>query len=203
MLPIKGLLLASASLLIAGCASLVTAFKNDPLQHYDMVGPTVYTMTGDRRTAVALVGPNGGYRFCAESLPDAVAVFTASSKAKLLAEGKFEAGLDEATAAGLLQTFQRTEIAEVYRQLGWNTCMAWAQGAIDNTSYANLLSAMVAGGIDIMKVRASQPQVFPTTTNLVVPAGSTVTPAPTPSPSPKPSPTPTPAPSPSPSGQPK
>lgn len=192
---IRGLLLAEAGLWVSSCASLITAFKNDPLQHYDLVGPTIYTMTGDRRTAVALKGPQG-FRFCAESLPDAVAVFTASSKAKLLAEGKFEAGLDEATAAGLLQTFQRTEIAEVYRQLGWNTCMAWAQGAIGDARYSQMLTAMVAGGIDIMKIRASQPQVFPTTTNLVVLAGSTVTPAPAPTPSPRPSPKPTPSPTP-------
>ena len=145
----------------SGCASTVTAWKNDPLQSYEVLGPSVYAMTGDRRTAV-FTKKGGDLRYCAESLPDAVAAFAASSSAKLKAEGLKggaggEAGVSDQTAVGLLQTFQRTEIAEVSRQLGFNTCLAWSQGAITDAQYHDLLEKLVSGSIDVMKTRASQP----------------------------------------------
>jgi hypothetical protein len=55
-----------------------------------------------------------------------------------------------------LQTFQRTEIAEVYRQIGWNLCLAWAQEAISSAEYHALLKEYVTGGIDVIKTRAAQ-----------------------------------------------
>jgi hypothetical protein len=163
-------LACAASLLsLTGCAGVVTAFKNDPLQAYPADQASVYAMTGDRRTAV-MMSKDSPYRFCAESLPDAVAAFSASSKASLGIDGKGNAAIEDAAVAGLLQTFQRTEIAEVFRQLGWNTCLAWAQGAITQEEYHALLSKMVAGGLEVMAKRASQAQVLqaiPSTTLVV------------------------------------
>jgi hypothetical protein len=146
---------------LGGCASTVTAWKNDPLQAYDMVNPTVYAMTGDRRTAV-MMSPSKDKRFCAESLPDAVAAYSAASKANASLQSKASGGFEDAAYAGLMQTFQRTEIAEVYRQMGWNLCLAWAQGAIGETEYTTLLTRYVEGGIDAISKRAAQAQVHPT-----------------------------------------
>lgn len=151
----KALLLGGFCLSVSGCAGAITAWKSDPLQSYDVLKPSIYTMTGDRRTAV-MMEKNPNYRFCAESLPDAVAAFAASSKAKAAVTGQGEAGFEDATSAALLQTFQRTEIAEVYRQMGWNTCLAWLQGAIDDDEYHLLLAKMIDGGLDAIKSRASQ-----------------------------------------------
>lgn len=161
----------TSAVLLPGCASSVTAWKNDPLQSYDIRGPSVYAMTGDRRTAV-LMRKGNGQRFCAESLPDAVAAYSAASEASAEVAERGKAGFKDATYAGLLQTFQRTEIAEVYRQMGWNICLAWAQEAISDAEYSVLLNRYVWGGLEAIKSRASQPQTWPTVAHgslLVVP----------------------------------
>jgi hypothetical protein len=139
---------------------LVTAWKNDPLQSYEIKKPSIYAMTGDRRTAVLLLGPNG-YRFCAESLPDAVAAYSAASKANAGIKDKVTGGFEDATYAGLMQTFQRTEIAEIYRQLGWNMCLAWAQGGLEDPHYRALLTKFADGGLDAIAKRAIQEAKFP------------------------------------------
>ena len=147
--------------MVGGCASTVTAWKNDPLQSYKSQRSSLYAMTGDRRTAIQINNANG-QRFCAESLPDAVAAYSAASKASASVEGKASGGFEDATYAGLLQTFHRTEIAEVYRQLGWNLCLAWAQGAINDAQYFGLLDKFTVGGLDAISKRAAQEQVWPT-----------------------------------------
>jgi hypothetical protein len=91
-----------------------------------------------------------------------VAAFSAASKANAAVPEKASAGFEDATYAGLLQTFQRTEIAEVYRQMGWNICLAWAQGATADPVYLGLLQQYLTGGIEVIKARAAQPQVWPT-----------------------------------------
>ena len=171
------LLLALATFCLTGCAGAITAWKNDPLQSYKVEGPSIYAMTGDRRTAV-FSDQTSPRKYCAESLPDAVAAIAASSRAAAKTKG-VEVEFGEATAVGLLQTFQRTEIAEVSRQLGWNTCLAWAQGAISNAEYHALLQQIVAGSIDVMKKRASQPvAALPAGSTLVVAPGALEAPAP-------------------------
>jgi hypothetical protein len=176
---LRSLFIAVCGLSVSGCAGVVTAWKNDPLQSYDVIGPSIYTMTGDRRTAV-FTRKDADLRYCAESLPDAVAAFAASSSAKLKAEGLRngaggEVGISDQASAALLQTFQRTEIAEVSRQLGFNTCLAWSQGAITSPEYHALLQDIVAGTIEVMKTRAGQPLPPPPLTTIQI------LPAPTPS----------------------
>lgn len=144
---------------LSGCAGAITAWKSDPLQSYNVAAPSIYAMTGDRRTAV-FTKRDSLLKYCAESLPDAVAAVAASSSATAKGKG-VELGMTDATTISLLQTFQRTEIAEVSRQLGWNTCLAWSQGAITDAQYFGLLQQMVTGSIDVMKARASQPTGAP------------------------------------------
>jgi hypothetical protein len=145
-----------SSFMLSACSSMVTAWKNDPLQAYTIERPTIYAMTGDRRTAVMML-PGQGQRFCAESLPDAAAAFSAASEANAGVKDQVTGAFKDSTTAALLQTFQRTEIAEVYRQMGWNLCLAWAQQAIDTPQYHALLKEYLTGGIDVIKTRASQP----------------------------------------------
>ena len=104
-------LLGATFLSLTGCAGVVTAWKNDPLQSYRVEGPSIYAMTGDRRTAV-FSRQTDPLKYCAESLPDAVAAFAASSNARLSAEGLQggaggELGYEDSASAGLLQTFHR------------------------------------------------------------------------------------------------
>jgi len=141
---------------LTGCSSLVTAWKNDPLQSYTIERPSIYAMTGDRRTAVIMM-PGQGQRFCAESLPDAAAAFSAASEASAGVQDRATGAFKDSATAALLQTFQRTEIAEVYRQIGWNLCLAWAQEAIDSAQYHALLKDYVGGGIKAIETRAAQP----------------------------------------------
>jgi hypothetical protein len=206
---LKSVLLGAAILTLPGCAGLVSAWKNDPIQSYDVTGPSIYAMTGDRRTAI-FTGSPGALKYCAESLPDAVSVFTASSKAGLEADmvekvtGK--ATYEDASAAALLQTFQRTEIAELSRQMAFNLCLGWSQGALDAVQYHALLSELVAGSIDVMKLRAAQPIVVVPSASLVLntPIGAaSPTPSPAPSGSATPKPSPSPAPTPSPAATPE
>lgn len=197
---LTGLLLCATSLTICGCAPIVTAWKNDPLQAYDVAGPSIYAMTGDRRTAV-FADKESKLKYCAESMPDAVAAYAASSRANakvtgLKNEAAVDAAIGESTAAALLQTFQRTENAEITRQMGWNICLAWSQGGITDAQYFILLDKLVTGSVDAMKVRAAQP-LTATASNgtITVSAGNPFT-SPTPTPSASPTPTPSPAPSP-------
>jgi hypothetical protein len=159
----RALLILGLVFTSGGCASTVTAWKNDPLQSYEIEASSIYAMTGDRRTAVIFRDEaTKKNRFCAESLPDAVAAFSAASKANASVQDKATVGFEDAAYAGLLQTFQRTEIAEIYRQLGWNLCLAWAQGATDDPNYMKLLTKFTDGGLDAIAKRAAQDQVFPT-----------------------------------------
>ena len=200
---LRCIFLFTSALSLSACAGVVTAFKNDPLQSYDVPGATVYAMTGDRRTAV-FFDTARNWRYCAESLPDAVAAYAAASSAKLRADqirggSGVEVGFGDATSVGLLQTFQRTEIAEVSRQMGWNLCLAWTQGGITNDQYYSLLDKLVTGSVDVMKTRSGQTPpapvvVNPLTINAQSPTINTTpltSPAPTPTPMPTPTPTPT------------
>lgn len=159
---VRALLISAFAVATGGCASMVTAWKNDPLQSYKIESSSIYAMTGDRRTAIIfrdeLTKKN---RFCAESLPDAVAAFSAASKANAGVKDKVTAGYEDAAYAGLLQTFQRTEIAEIYRQLGWNMCLAWAQGGLEDPHYRALLTKFADGGLDAIAKRAIQEAKFP------------------------------------------
>src|SRR3546814_20350356 len=50
-------------------------------------------------------------------------------------------GFNDAVSSALLLTFARTETADVVRQLGWQNCLAYMNGAIKEDGYkANLTS---------------------------------------------------------------
>lgn len=179
------------AILLSGCAGTLSSILNDPLHHYDVdkKGTAVYTMTGDRRTAI-MFSPESKHRFCAESLPDAVSVFSASSGGKLNVAGKGDVEIKDASSAATLQTFRRTEIADVYRQMGFNTCIAWAQGGITPDQYYQLLNQLITEGLRAINTRAGQETKIIEGTGgaiiLTTSEQSMVVPPPAPKPSPSP-----------------
>jgi hypothetical protein len=99
--------------------------------------------------------------WCAESLPETSQAVTSSSKLTSQFSKNSNAGVEDAFGTTLTQTFVRTEIAEVYRQMSWQACQAWAQGVYSDAKYAQQLDLLLAAGIDIVKTRATQPLSAP------------------------------------------
>src|SRR3546814_19108891 len=99
------------------------------------------TMTGDHQSVVP--GPiplphnPNPLRICAESIPDAARAIGASSAATASLPTEVtgtpqtqQFGFNDAVSSALLLTFARTETADVVRQLGWQNCLAYMNGAI-------------------------------------------------------------------------
>ncbi|USU13194.1 hypothetical protein NF701_04985 [Sphingomonadaceae bacterium OTU29THOMA1] len=167
------------SITLSACASEITAWQNDPISSYGayrevadketgkprqaLIG-SIMTTTGDRRAVVNIDG-----KLCAESMPDAITVVTGSSDGSIGKDG-IKANFGSSTKAGILQTYQRTESDSLIRQLGWNSCLAWAQGAIGNKEYYDLLKIMFDAGADVMRIRATQIPVTSANGSLTVDA---------------------------------
>lgn len=114
------------------------------------------TVTGERR--LEFIAPKGSnLRMCAESLPEVSSAVAAATGASANIVDKGAASVNDAFKTALLQTFTRTEIAEVLRQMGWQACQAWAQGALDDAQYREQLAKIIDAGIKVVELRASQP----------------------------------------------
>jgi hypothetical protein len=181
---------------LGGCASTVTAFKNDPFIERGFQKQALYTMTGERRFAFAVLKESNPLRFCAESLPDTATAASGATTASLKPSEVVSASLDDKFSTSLTQTFVRTEIAEVFRQMGFQACQAWAQEVLSKDEYKTELTRMISAGIEVIKNRSTQP--LPTVADAGAPKPPTGAPTPTPSPSGTPSPAPSPSPTASP-----
>lgn len=162
---------------LAGCASTISAWKNRGVASHTLRPNRFFTLTGERRLAFqvdrydpATSKPQWDSRnkrwvsrvaWCAESLPDASQAVTATSKPTVKFSDKANLGIDDAYATTLVQTFARTEIAEVYRQMGWQACQAWAQGVYDDAHYREQLDRLLASGTRVIEERAKQPLIAP------------------------------------------
>jgi len=156
------LIITSITLLtLPGCASTISAWKNRSFKEQGFHKPALYSMTGERRLAIAVKPTTYDMRFCAESLPEAAAAYSATSGASLKPTGVGEGSISDASSMVLTQTYTRTEISEVLRQLGFQTCQAWAQGVLDENEYKLELKNIVAAGIEVMKNRSLQPLTPP------------------------------------------
>lgn len=151
-------------LTLTGCASTITALLNRPIQadNYYFDGNhavSVMSLQGQYRVGT-LRDIKSTLRVCAESLPDTATAAAAASSLSVSdpVTGGVRAvsGSDEFSSA-LLQTFQRTETADVVRQLGWQYCQAWSNGALTDSQYAELLVALTRGAITVLEKRASAP----------------------------------------------
>lgn len=140
---------------LAGCASTLNAIFERSVADEDVYDHKVLTMTGERRIAI-VVPRHSPNVICAESLPDAARASGARSALDIQAggTGRPALGVDDQVQTALLQTFTRTETADVVRQLGWQVCNAYANRAIDYRMYSSLLVEIVGGANRVMQERA-------------------------------------------------
>lgn len=159
----------------SGCASTISAIHNDPARVHTLRPNRFFTLNGNSRMAFQVErydkehpdrsvyidskSKRPVYRmaWCAESLPEVAQAVNSSSKPNIKLSEKLSGGTEDAFATALTQTFARTEIAEIYRQMGWQACQAWAQGVMTDEEYKVMLDGIVATGANVVTVRALQP----------------------------------------------
>lgn len=153
---------AAVLILLSGCSSTITAWKSRPFAQHTLGRPEqkggdsqLYILTAERRVAV-LIPENWDKHFCAESLPEAALALSATSSADLSNAGNGSLNVSDEVRASLLQTFTRTERAEILRQMGWQLCQAWAQNVLSDVEYKEALYDLVDAGL------SSAPSVAPT-----------------------------------------
>lgn len=161
------------SVLMTGCSSTITAWKNRGVAAHTLRPNRFFTLTGERRLAFQTERfdkdnpPKPWWdrenkrwvtrvAWCAESLPEVSQAASATSKPSLEKPEKLKLALDDSYTATLLQTFARTEISELYRQSAWQSCQAWAQGVYTDDQYRERLEKLLDTGNAIMLERASQ-----------------------------------------------
>lgn len=166
--------IALVALGVTGCSSLISSWKTRPVAAHKLYSGRMFSLTGERRLAFFVPRADAGrpysaaedeYRtaWCAESLPEASQAVAATSKPSF-GQGELKLGTEDSLTTTLTQTFTRTEVAEVFRQLGWQTCQAWAQGVLSDDQYRAHLGDLVKTGLEVIKIRASQPvSALPTT----------------------------------------
>src|SRR3546814_5705368 len=64
-------------------------------------------------------------------------------------------GFNDAVSSALLLTFARTETADVVRQLGWQNCLAYMNGAIKEDGYKANLTSIIDKAFAVLEKRAS------------------------------------------------
>ncbi|HYD39168.1 MAG TPA: hypothetical protein VEA60_16235 [Allosphingosinicella sp.] len=148
--------LAAAALLLTGCASSITALQNSPTKPHTLRPNRFFSLTGERRLAFQVKRSDDRVAWCAESLPEASQAVSATSKPNLQVPKGPTLGTDESFSTTLLQTFARTEIAEMYRQMAWQACQAWAQEVYTDAQYRDQLNQLLASGIKVIETRATQ-----------------------------------------------
>ncbi len=150
-----------ALLLTSGCASQIAAWKGRPAAKHRIESGHFWTLGGQYRLAFQTTRPDKPNQviWCAESLPDVAQAVSATSEATTQLSKNSSAGLKDAFATTFTQTFARTEIAEVYRQMGWQACQAWAQGVLNDDDYKGIVTAIIDSGVRVIETRATQPLV--------------------------------------------
>jgi hypothetical protein len=143
--------------MLSGCASTITALQNSPAKPHTLRPDRFFSLTGERRLAFQVKRSDNRVAWCAESLPEAAQAVSAASKPTLSIPEGPSAGTDDTFSTTLVQTFTRTEIAEMYRQMAWQMCQAWAQEVYTDAQYREQLNLLLASGVKVIETRASQP----------------------------------------------
>jgi len=156
---ITGIKVASILLLVllSGCSTASQVFWSRPvIQDSLPAGFDTLALTADRRIAVFSKDSSGKKISCAEALPD-VAISSEVDSSVKLAIKKLEAELGVEAAESVKQAisvaYQRTETSDLVRQLGWQLCQGYLNGAITNEHYFYLLERLVLASL--VKVEAS------------------------------------------------
>lgn len=166
---------------LSACSTSLNSIFERSVSSEHITYDKVLTMTGERR--VALVVPYvdktlskadekefyeklGHVRkvICAESLPDAARSIdaktdlTANLAVPVATTGIAPSGeqkVSDTLKTSVLQTFVRTETADVVRQLGWQICQGYANGAIREDEYRDLLKSVIAGSFQTLAIAAA------------------------------------------------
>jgi hypothetical protein len=172
----SGVIIFAATL--SGCGSTIASYTTRPVQVHTLRENRFFSLTGERRLAFQVARNDRRVAWCAESLPEAAQAVAASSA--LQVPNRLQ--LDDQVSTSLTQTFTRTEIAELYRQMAWQACQAWAQGVYTDDQYREQLNLILAGGIRVIEARAQQPLAGtpPSAAAVVQNRNATTTTAPTP-----------------------
>lgn len=166
----RPLLLLLPLTLTGGCSSIASALLGRPVQadHYKdgEQSLSVMALQGQYRVGV-IRDVRSTLRACAESLPDTAVAAGASSGVTVsdpTAAGARSLAANDEYQTALLQTFHRTETADVVRQLGWQYCQAWSNGALRDAQYAALLEQLTRGAVAVLEKRASGAPAAPSGT---------------------------------------
>ena len=170
-LPIRLLALIGA-VATTGCASTLTAITNRPISsdHLDEFNRNgiridqnkLKTLSGDRRllrvqftdeqnSGRSLLSDgtyNTKWIICAETQADAIAARGGQSALTINAKGS---GTDEYIES-LTVTNVRSQISDVVRQLGWQVCNAFMNGALTKAEYKSHLEELRKGAFLALKV---------------------------------------------------
>jgi len=154
----KALIACMLLIPIGGCSAAWTTIfersvQSEPLDR----GPQAISMTAERR--IVLVRPRRIAHtdpiVCLESLPDVARAASAQSRGDLqngAAAGTTAARIsfEDQFSTSLLQTFQRTQLADVSRNLAWQICLAYANGAITEIQYHTLLELIIQRSFHVL-----------------------------------------------------
>jgi len=165
----KAMLLAVA-LGLTGCASTITAVTGRPItsDHLDEFSRgqridlnKIKTLSGDRRlirvqftderSSLNSIHPDRTYNskwiMCAETQADAIAARGGQSALTVNAQGS---GTDQ-YAETLMLTNARSQLSDVVRQLGWQVCNAFMNGALTRAEYKQGLQTLITESLLVLK----------------------------------------------------
>jgi hypothetical protein len=165
-------LLIAGSLLLTGCGSAPLTALFDRSVRTDTLRPTLFhnpdayvlSITGERRLMIATAD---GRTICAEPLPDVARAVDTNSKIDVSVtptgpmDPKLAGKLEDAFKTSLTKTFDRRASIDMLGRLGALACMTYLNGiaAGDRGAYAAYqasMRAIIAGGIEAMKLEAQQ-----------------------------------------------
>jgi len=135
---------------LGGCATSGQVFFSRPVIEKDIKsGFNTLALTADRRIAV-FTSNEGKKISCAEALPD-VAISSEVHSSVNVALKKLEDELSVEAAESIKQAisvaYQRTEKSDLVRQLGWQLCQGYLNGAITDEHYFYLLERLVLASL--------------------------------------------------------
>lgn len=144
-----------SSILLSGCAALSQTFWQRPVIEDVPGGFNTLALTADRRIAVFKSDKSDkdnykGEKACAEAQPDVA--LSSEVESKLTAAIKDatldgSAELSESVKQAITLAYQRTENSDLVRQLGWQICQGYLNGAITESDYLRLLETMVIAAL--------------------------------------------------------
>lgn len=189
----KRLIFASVALItLTGCASTITAVADRPVSSDKFVfakdSNKTQKISGDRRFARVYQGipwesdgeghilqdksgqPVKRYPWymCIEPHADAISSKGASSAFAIADKGS----MSDAVTCALLQTFQRTQAADIVRRLPYVACEAYLNSPMDTTDqehYQKRIDQIIKGSLEFLTLNLEKPTTSQSSTSSAAP----------------------------------